>query len=107
MEPLRSPILAAAGPWPLDESCAQGRTGYADANILLDGDGYPMFDTHDPRVIGCCTGSGLPSGRPAAEGETVREYVTCGEQRHGYLRRRSAERLACTAFSPRARVSSS
>ncbi|PXY35307.1 proline dehydrogenase [Prauserella sp. PE36] len=97
------------------------------ANILLAGGGYPMFATHDPRLIevlgervrwyGCREGTYeyqlLFGVRPdeqrrlAAEGETVRVYVPFGEQWYGYLMRRLAERPANTAFFLRALASRS
>ncbi|MFF5986116.1 proline dehydrogenase family protein [Prauserella flavalba] len=97
------------------------------ANILLAGGGYPMFATHDPRLIevlgervrwygrreGTYEYQLLFGVRPdeqrrlAAEGETVRVYVPFGEQWYGYLMRRLAERPANTAFFLRALASRS
>lgn len=97
------------------------------ANTLLAGDGYPMFATHDPRLItilgerarwyGRKPGGyeyqmlfGVRPGeqrRLAAEGETVRVYVPFGEQWYGYLMRRLAERPANLGFFLRALVSRS
>ncbi|MBK1784210.1 proline dehydrogenase family protein [Prauserella cavernicola] len=97
------------------------------ANVLLAGGGYPMFATHDPRLIAVlgerARWYGRRSGtheyqmlygvrpdeqvRLAAEGETVRVYVPFGEQWYGYLMRRLAERPANTAFFLRALVSRS
>jgi proline dehydrogenase len=97
------------------------------ANMLLAGEGYPMFATHDPRLIavlrersqwyGRKQGSyeyqmlfGVRPGeqrRLAAEGETVRVYVPFGEQWYGYLMRRLAERPANLAFFLRALASRS
>lgn len=97
------------------------------ANLLLAGDGYPMFATHDPRLIkilservqwygrkqGSYEYQMLYGIRPdeqralAAEGETVRVYVPYGEQWYGYLMRRLAERPANTAFFARALASRS
>ncbi|HVV11106.1 proline dehydrogenase family protein [Amycolatopsis sp.] len=97
------------------------------ANILLAGAGYPMFATHDPRLIdilgerirwhGRKPGSyeyqmlyGVRPGEQArltAEGELVRVYVPFGEQWYGYLMRRLAERPANLAFFLRALVSRS
>lgn len=96
-------------------------------NELLAGDGYPMFATHDPRLIeliaervrwygrkqGSYEYQMLHGIRPqeqralAAQGETVRVYVPYGEQWYGYLMRRLAERPANTAFFARALVSRS
>lgn len=93
-------------------------------NTLLAGDCYPMFATHDPRLLailaqrlrwyGRAPGSYeyqmLYGVRPdeqrslAARGERVRVYVPYGEQWYGYLMRRMAERPANTAFFARALV---
>lgn len=94
------------------------------ANLLLAGDGYPMFATHDPRLIELLTERVRRYGRKqgsyeyqmlhgirpqeqralAARGETVRVYVPYGEQWYGYLMRRLAERPANVAFFARALV---
>lgn len=96
-------------------------------NLLLAGDGYPMFATHDPRLIelldqrvrwygreqGSYEYQMLHGIRPreqrtlASRGETVRVYVPYGEQWYGYLMRRLAERPANLAFFARALVSRS
>ena len=92
------------------------------ANVLLAGAGYPMFATHDPRLIEVVgerarwhdRGPGtfeyqlLHGVRPdeqrrlAASGHTVRVYLPYGQQWYGYLMRRLAERPANTAFFLRA-----
>jgi proline dehydrogenase len=97
------------------------------ANLLLAGEGYPMFATHDPRLLrilrervrwygrkqGSYEYQMLYGVRPdeqrrlAEEGETVRVYVPYGRQWYGYLMRRLAERPANTAFFLRALVSGS
>lgn len=97
------------------------------ANTLLRGDGYPMFATHDPRLIAILGERARWYGRRrggyeyqmlfgvrpaeqrrlAAEGETVRVYVPFGEQWYGYLVRRLAERPANLAFFLRALASRS
>lgn len=94
-------------------------------NVLLAGDGYPMFATHDPRLIriigervqwhdrkaGSYEYQMLYGIRPAEQrrlaglGETVRVYVPYGVQWYGYLMRRLAERPANLAFFLRALVS--
>lgn len=96
-------------------------------NALLAGDGYPMFATHDPRLVrivaerarwydrkpGTYEYQMLFGVRPdeqrrlAREGETVRVYVPYGSQWYGYLMRRLAERPANTTFFARALVSHS
>ncbi|MGC7093737.1 proline dehydrogenase family protein [Amycolatopsis lurida] len=97
------------------------------ANALLAGDGYPMFATHDPRLVeiagerarwygrkqGSYEFQMLYGIRPdeqrrlAGEGETVRVYVPFGEQWYGYLMRRLAERPANLGFFLRALASRS
>jgi proline dehydrogenase len=95
------------------------------ANALLAGDGFPMFATHDPRLVqivaaraealdrkpGSFEFQMLYGIRPdeqlrlAGLGHTVRVYVPYGVQWYGYLMRRLAERPANTAFFLRALVS--
>ncbi|MBW4715831.1 proline dehydrogenase family protein [Saccharothrix obliqua] len=97
------------------------------ANVLLAGGGYPMFATHDPRLVaivgerarwhdraaGAFEYQMLHGVRPAeqarlaAEGHVVRVYVPFGEQWYGYLMRRLAERPANVAFFLRSLVSRS
>jgi proline dehydrogenase len=92
------------------------------ANVLLAGDGYPMFATHDPTLVriiedrtrwhdrkaGGYEFQLLYGVRPAEQrrlaglGETVRVYVPYGVQWYGYLMRRLAERPANLAFFLRA-----
>lgn len=94
-------------------------------NVLLAGEGYPMFATHDPRLLrviaertrwhdrkpGSYEYQMLYGVRPdeqrrlATAGETVRVYVPFGEQWYGYLMRRLAERPANLGFFARALVS--
>jgi proline dehydrogenase len=94
------------------------------ANVLLAGQGYPMFATHDPRLIAIVRertrwydrkpGSyeyqllyGVRADeqrRLAGAGETVRVYVPYGVEWYGYLMRRLAERPANLAFFLRALV---
>ncbi|OLF15814.1 proline dehydrogenase family protein [Actinophytocola xanthii] len=96
-------------------------------NTLLAGDGYPMFATHDPRLVPIVDARAEAHGRKpggfefqmlygirpeeqrrlAALGHTVRVYVPYGVQWYGYLMRRLAERPANTAFFLRALVSRS
>ncbi len=95
------------------------------ANVLLAGPGYPMFATHDPRLIPIVghraralgRGAGsfeyqmLYGVRPAeqqrllGDGMAVRVYVPYGSDWYGYLMRRLAERPANTAFFLRSVVS--
>jgi proline dehydrogenase len=91
-------------------------------NVLLGGGGYPMFATHDPRLVriihdrarwhdrkaGGYEYQMLYGIRPveqrrlAGAGETVRVYIPYGVQWYGYLMRRLAERPANLAFFLRA-----
>jgi proline dehydrogenase len=91
-------------------------------SILLAGAGYPMFATHDPRLIAIAADRAAHHGkapaayefqmlfgirpdeqrRLAAAGHTVRVYVPYGAQWYGYLMRRLAERPANLAFFGRA-----
>jgi proline dehydrogenase len=91
-------------------------------NVLLAGDGYPMFATHDPRLVAIAADRALWHGRKndefefqmlygirpdeqrrlAAAGHTVRVYIPYGAQWYGYLMRRLAERPANLAFFGRA-----
>jgi proline dehydrogenase len=93
--------------------------------ILLDGPGYPMLATHDPRLIriagikadaaGREAGSfeyqmlyGIrpaEQGRLAASGAQMRVYLPYGSDWYGYLVRRLAERPANLAFFLRALAS--
>jgi len=94
-------------------------------NVLMAGSGYPMFATHDPRLIaiagerakwydrspGTYEYQMLYGVRPeeqrrlTTEGETVRVYVPYGDQWYAYLMRRLAERPANVAFFVRSLVS--
>jgi proline dehydrogenase len=92
-------------------------------NVLLAGDGYPMFATHDPRLISIAADRAggrenstyefqmLYGIRPdeqrrlVAAGHTVRVYVPYGSEWYGYLMRRLAERPANLAFFGRALLS--
>jgi proline dehydrogenase len=86
--------------------------------ILLDGPGYPMLATHDPRLIELGGVKATMAGRDysgfeyqmlygmrpaeqrrlAARGAQVRVYVPYGSDWYGYLVRRLAERPANLAF---------
>ncbi|HEY7324225.1 MAG TPA: proline dehydrogenase family protein [Streptosporangiaceae bacterium] len=107
-----------------------GLIGRADVDVsyarclrmLLDGPGYPMLATHDPRLIRIVTArAGLArrdsgsfeyqmlygirpaeQGRLVASGAQVRVYVPYGGDWYGYLVRRLAERPANLAFFLRA-----
>ncbi|MDQ2749770.1 MAG: proline dehydrogenase family protein [Actinomycetota bacterium] len=94
-------------------------------NALLEGAGYPMFATHDPRLIEIGAERAKWHGkaidefefqmlygirpdeqhRLAAAGHTVRVYIPYGAQWYGYLMRRLAERPANLTFFARALLS--
>jgi proline dehydrogenase len=85
---------------------------------LVDGPGYPMIATHDPRLISIAAAKTTLAGRApdsfeyqmlygirpaeqlrlAREGAQVRVYVPYGSDWYGYLVRRLAERPANLAF---------
>jgi proline dehydrogenase len=90
--------------------------------ILLDGPGYPMLATHDPRLIKIASVKAEQEGRAAdsfeyqmlygirpaeqarlaAAGAQMRVYLPYGSDWYGYLVRRLAERPANLAFFLRA-----
>ncbi|HET6908783.1 MAG TPA: proline dehydrogenase family protein [Mycobacteriales bacterium] len=90
--------------------------------VLIEGDGYPMVATHDPRLIAIAERLITESGRAhdsyefqmlygirpkeqrriAATGARMRVYVPYGDEWYGYLMRRLAERPANVAFFMRA-----
>ncbi|WP_163511880.1 proline dehydrogenase family protein [Fodinicola acaciae] len=94
------------------------------ANVLLAGGGYPMFATHDPRLVAIVEDRvrwhdrdvasfefqmlygvrPMEQRRLAELGYAVRVYVPYGTQWYGYLMRRLAERPANTALFLRALV---
>ncbi|QSB14483.1 proline dehydrogenase family protein [Natronosporangium hydrolyticum] len=94
-------------------------------NILMSGDGYPMFATHDPRLVAIAEDRALwfdrspdrfefqmlygvrteEQQRLVADGYRVRVYVPYGTQSYGYLMRRLAERPANLGFFARALAS--
>jgi proline dehydrogenase len=86
--------------------------------VLMDGPGYPMIATHDPRLISIAGQRARAAGRQqssfeyqmlygirpaehtrlAREGAQVRIYVPYGSDWYGYLVRRLAERPANLTF---------
>lgn len=86
--------------------------------ILMEGDGYPMVATHDPRLISIAEVLADRYGREpdsfefqmlygvrpdeqrrlAAAGATVRVYIPYGREWYGYFMRRLAERPANLRF---------
>jgi len=93
--------------------------------ILLDGDGYPMLATHDPRLVAIASSRVTTVGRDpgsfeyqmlygirtdeqarlAAEGAQVRVYIPYGNDWYGYFMRRLAERPANLTLFVRALAS--
>ena len=93
--------------------------------VLMEGDGYPMVATHDPRMVEIAeelvrrTGRASDSyefqmlygvrpdeqRRLADAGHRVRVYVPYGEEWYGYLMRRLAERPSNLRFFLRALAS--
>lgn len=92
--------------------------------ILMAGPGYPMFATHDPRLIEIARSLARHHGRAADSyefqmlygirpdeqkriadrGEQMRVYVPFGQEWYGYLMRRMAERPANVMFFLRSLV---
>ena len=90
--------------------------------LLMEGPGYPMVATHDPRLVAVAKKLVLDTDRVkgsyefqmlfgirpneqrklAGEGETVRVYTPYGDEWYGYLMRRLAERPSNVAFFLRA-----
>jgi proline dehydrogenase len=93
--------------------------------VLMEGDGYPMVATHDPRLVEAAQALAGQAGRDkgsfefqmlygirpeeqrrlAAAGHTVRVYLPYGQEWYGYLMRRLAERPANLSFFLRSLVS--
>jgi proline dehydrogenase len=93
--------------------------------ILMEGGGYPMVGSHDPRIIAIAQDLARRAGRKpdeyefqmlygireaeqvrlAAEGHRVRVYLAYGTDWYGYFMRRLAERPANLAFFLRSLVS--
>jgi proline dehydrogenase len=93
--------------------------------ILMQGKGYPMVASHDPRLIAIAARLAEENGRAAGDfeyqmlygirpneqqrladdGHTVRVYMPYGVEWYGYLMRRLAERPANVAFFVRSLLS--
>ncbi|MFJ2260590.1 proline dehydrogenase family protein [Streptomyces sp. NPDC087844] len=89
--------------------------------ILMEGDGYPMIGSHDPRLISIAQELGRRAGRKideyefqmlygirsdehlrlAAEGHRMRVYTAYGTDWYGYFMRRLAEKPANLRFFAR------
>jgi proline dehydrogenase len=92
--------------------------------ILMQGEGYPMIASHDPRIIEIAGSLASEAGREkgsyeyqmlygirpeeqsrlAAAGEKMRVYVPYGDDWYGYFMRRLAERPANLTFFLRSLV---
>lgn len=86
--------------------------------VLMEGSGYPMVASHDPRLVAIAGALAARQGRGRGEfeyqmllgirpgeqkriadrGDTMRVYIPFGEEWYGYLMRRMAERPANTMF---------
>ncbi|WP_025356711.1 proline dehydrogenase family protein [Kutzneria albida] len=86
--------------------------------VLMNGQGYPMVASHDPRLVRIAAQVAAAAGRTAdsyehqmlygvrpdaqreiaANGTTMRVYVPYGDQWYGYFMRRLAERPANVTF---------
>lgn len=93
--------------------------------VLLNGQGYPMIATHDPRMVAIASSIAADAGRAkgtyefqmlygirpdeqrrlAKAGETVRVYIPYGLEWYGYLMRRLAERPQNLTFFVRSLIS--
>jgi proline dehydrogenase len=93
--------------------------------LLMQGEGYPMLATHDPRLVEIAGALAVRNDRApgsyeyqmlfgvrpeeqkrlAAQGEQVRVYVPYGDEWYGYLVRRLAERPANLGLLARALTS--
>ncbi|GAB3596073.1 proline dehydrogenase family protein [Angustibacter peucedani] len=91
---------------------------------LMQGDGYPMLATHDPRLVDIGGALAVQAGRSqgsyeyqmlygirpdeqqrlADQGEKMRVYLPYGDDWYGYFMRRLAERPANTVFFLRSLV---
>jgi proline dehydrogenase len=94
--------------------------------ILMEGDGYPMVASHDPRIVAIAEALVRRTGRASEtyefqmlygirtdeqrrlvdDGHRVRVYLPYGQEWYGYLMRRLAERPAILGFFLRALVGS-
>ncbi|MFD0776349.1 proline dehydrogenase family protein [Streptomonospora algeriensis] len=95
--------------------------------VLMEGEGYPMVATHDPRLVAIAGVLADSSGRGpgdyehqmlygireneqrriAAQGRRMRVYVPYGDEWYGYFMRRLAERPANVAFFARSLLTKS
>ncbi|MET9708717.1 proline dehydrogenase family protein [Nocardiopsis alba] len=95
--------------------------------VLMEGEGYPMVASHDPRMVAIAGELAAANGRGAddyeyqmlygirdneqvrlaAEGKRMRVYVPYGDEWYGYYMRRLAERPANVLFLARSLVTRS
>jgi proline dehydrogenase len=93
--------------------------------VLMEGQGYPMVASHDPRLIAIAADLATARSkdsyefqmlygirpeeqrRIAAEGNRMRVYVPYGDEWYGYFMRRLAERPANVAFFVRSLLTTS
>ena len=86
--------------------------------ILMEGDGYPMVASHDPRLVEIAGALAAKAGRSpesfeyqmlygirpeeqrriADRGDRMRVYIPYGDEWYGYLMRRMAEKPANVMF---------
>lgn len=128
-----SRVRLCKGAYAEPSSVAFADKGEVDMNYvkclraLMEGEGYPMVASHDPRIIqiaGSLADKNLRAPdsfefqmlfgirpkeqqRLADAGHRMRVYVPFGDEWYGYLMRRMAERPANTAFFVRALTSRS
>jgi proline dehydrogenase len=119
-----SRVRLVKGAYNEPESVAHTDSGQIDLayvrvlRLLMDGDGYPMVGTHDPRLIAIADKLAADRGRGydsweyqmlygirpdeqtrlVGHGHTVRVYVPYGHDWYGYFARRLAERPANLMF---------
>jgi proline dehydrogenase len=126
-----SRVRLCKGAYREPESVAFASRGEVDRSyvrcmkVLMEGPGYPMLATHDPRLIDVAEALAVRSHRKrgeyeyqmlygvrpdeqarlAASGEKMRVYVPYGAQWYGYMVRRMAEKPANLALFVRSLVS--
>ncbi len=128
-----SRVRLCKGAYKEPESVAYQDAGDVDRSyvrclrVLMEGAGYPMIATHDPKLIEIGAALAVRTERPhgsyefqmlfgmrpdeqkrlASAGEQVRVYVPYGDQWYGYLMRRLAERPSNLAFFARSLMTKS
>jgi len=119
-----SRVRLCKGAYDEPESVAFGSRAEVDASyvrcakVLMQGQGYPMLATHDPRLVDIGGALAARAGRTqgsyefqmlygirpdeqqrlADQGEKMRVYVPYGDDWYGYFMRRLAERPANVVF---------